>query len=123
MDFDFEGFKPGTVEDLAQGLGSALSAAAAKWFSTQREQINGYLVSIAEAVIQTQTSLAAKRIGRQQAAALMTIHKTTFKVYLAGLKYETFEFMQTMLDTAVKALGYAVFNTTGINIAPQVVRS
>ncbi|MTI03238.1 hypothetical protein [Roseibium sp. RKSG952] len=122
MAFDYENFKPSSVDDLLNGLGAAISSEAQTWFADSKEQASGYLKSISEAVIQTQIDFAANRISKQNAEFLMRSHKRAMKVYLNGLKYETFEFRQTILNTAVRALGYAVRNLTGLNIAPQLVR-
>ncbi|MGB3315685.1 MAG: hypothetical protein WBB85_14850 [Albidovulum sp.] len=123
MAFDYKGFTPKTVDELFKGLGSALSDEAGSWFAKNREQSSGYLRSISEAVIQTKIDYAAGRISKADAEFLMRSHKRAMKVYLNGLKYETYEFRQTILDTAVRALGHAIVNLTGVNIAPQLVQS
>lgn len=122
MSFDYAGFKPGSVDELFSGIGAALSSEANQWFQDNQEQSRGYLKGISEAVIQTQIDLELGRISDSDAEFLMRSHKRAMKVYLNGLRYETFEFRQTMLDTAVRALGFAVLNLTGVNIAPQLVQ-
>lgn len=123
MTFDYKGFSPDTAQELVDGLGAALTTEAQSWFERNRDQSIGYLRSISEAVIQTNLDYAAGRIDKGTVAFLMRAHKRAMKVYLNGLKYETYEFRQTILNAAVRALGYAVLNRTGVNVAPHLVQS
>lgn len=123
MTFDPTTFRPDSVEELVEGAGAAVADAAANWFNENSARLKGYLAAIGEAVFQTKLDFANGVIGREQAQVQMNIHRTTLRVYLAGLAYETFELKQTVLDAAIGAVGYAVYNLTGINFAPSLVQA
>lgn len=121
MAFDASTFKPASAADLADGVARALSQAGSSWFQDNAQSMQGYLAAIGEAVIQTHVNLTIGRIDRAEAATLMAIHGAAFRAQMAGLRYDSFELRQRLLDTAVGTLAHAVRNLTGINLAPHLI--
>jgi len=121
MAFSFQEFKPSTVDDFLKGLIAALKETAGSWFSSAREDIEGQLRTIAEDVIHTGMRLKKGLMTPERAKALNRVHRLAFQNTLIEMQLASFRLLQQIVDTVFKAAGWAIYNHTGINLAPALV--
>ncbi|MGJ8529384.1 hypothetical protein [Maritalea sp.] len=120
---DLKNFKPNNINELVNVLTSELSALGKKWWETNSNLVTGYVRSLSQAVIQTQSSLASGSIKPDQADRIMHMQELAFSSTLHFTKYMTFALAQKVLDTTFKVVGWAILNLTGVNLFPQLVSS
>lgn len=119
---DLSTFNPPNVQALLTEFESQGAAVAGQWWKTNSQTVQGYLQSIAQATVDTASALATGKITADTAATLMQMHTDTLKGTLTFALYMAEALAQKLLDGLTAAIGWAIFNKTGINIMPDVVK-
>jgi len=119
---DYQNFRPESVGELSGAIGSELSVLGKKWWAVNSELIAGYVASLSEATLQTQIALESGRIKPDQADRIMHMQQIAFKSTIHFTKYMTFALAQKVLDETFKIIGWALYNRTGVNLFPQLVK-
>lgn len=122
MEIDLENFSPDSVSELADAIVSELSDLGPKWWSVNSELVSGYLSSLAEAAMQTNLALAQNRLKPAEAKQILHMQELAFASTIHFTKYMSFVLAQKVLDMTFKIIGWALFNKTGINLFPQIVK-
>lgn len=118
---DLSTFNPKTVDDLLAELKDQASSVLGAWWGTHSAEVESYLASIASATIQTQAALAAGKISPATAATLMQSHADTLKTTLEYAVFMAEVLAQKLVDAVMTVIAWAIFNETGINVAPGLV--
>lgn len=118
---DLASFNPANAGALFGRIVDELKGTATDWWNENAPLMEGYVKTLAEAAIQTREALLEKRIGQEQADIIMHNQKLAFEQTLRFTKYMTLVLAQQLLDSAFRVVGWAIFNKTGINIAPGLV--
>ncbi|MDQ0316074.1 hypothetical protein [Amorphus orientalis] len=121
MAFTFESFKPSTVDAFVDGLIEALKASVGDWFNTVQVDLRGQLEIVAQEALQTKQALAESRITEEREKRLHRLHRLAFQNTLIEMRLAAFRLLQQVVDTVFKAVGWAIYNHTGINLAPALV--
>lgn len=119
---DLSTFNPANVQDLVKELENQGAAITGAWWKSNSAAVEGYLKSIASATLQTQVALAAKRIDADTAATLMQMHTDTLKTTLQFAIFMTEALAQKLVDAITQVIGWVIFNKTGVNLMPSVVK-
>jgi hypothetical protein len=119
---DFANLDIDTVDQLVSVLEDELGAVSTKWWNANKAVLPGYLRSLAEATIQTREALAGGLIPPQAADMILHNQELAFNQTLQFTKLMTLVLAQQLLNAAFTVIGWVIFNKTGINLAPNLVR-
>lgn len=119
---DLTAFKPTNVDDLFDMLVDEVTGEAKQWWTKNRGLMTGYLKSLAEAQFQTALALESKQITEKQANRAFRSQELAFEQSLEFSKYMTLVLAQRVMDAVFRVLGWAIYNRTGINLAPHLVK-
>lgn len=122
MGIDLENFSPSNVGELKAAIIGELSALGKNWWSVNSDLVSGYLASLAEAAMQTNLALAQNRIRPDEAKRIFHMQELAFASTIHFTKYMSFVLAQKVVDLTFKIIGWALFNKTGINLFPQIVK-
>jgi hypothetical protein len=119
---DFANLNVDTVDQLVSVLEDELKGVSAAWWKANKVVLPGYLRSLAEASIQTRTALAGGLIPPEAADMILHNQELAFNQTLQFTKLMTLVLAQQLLNAAFTVIGWVIFNKTGINLAPNLVR-
>ncbi|KRA65990.1 hypothetical protein ASD79_01530 [Caulobacter sp. Root655] len=119
---DFANLNIDTVDQLVSALEDELKGVSAAWWKANKVVLPGYLRSLAEASIQTRTALANGLIPPEAADMILHNQELAFNQTLQFTKLMTLVLAQQLLNAAFTVIGWVIFNKTGINLAPNLVR-
>jgi energy-converting hydrogenase Eha subunit F len=119
---DFANLDIDTVDQLVSVLEDELGKVSTKWWNANKTVLPGYLRSLAEATIQTREALAGGVIPAQAADMILHNQELAFNQTLQFTKLMTLVLAQQLLNAAFTVIGWVIFNKTGINLAPNLVR-
>jgi len=119
---DLSTFNPADAGEMGSRIVSEMEGTAGNWWNENAPLMEGYVKALAEAAIQTREALASKRIGEEQAGIIINNQKLAFDQTLRFTKYMTLILAQQLLDAAFSVVGWAIFNKTGINVMPALVK-
>jgi energy-converting hydrogenase Eha subunit F len=119
---DFANLDIDTVDQLVSVLEDELGKVSTKWWNANKTVLPGYLRSLAEATIQTREALAGGVIPPQAADMILHNQELAFNQTLQFTKLMTLVLAQQLLNAAFTVIGWVIFNKTGINLAPNLVR-
>jgi hypothetical protein len=119
---DFANLKIETVDGLVSALEDELGGVSTKWWNANKSVVSGYLRSLAEASVQTQLALANHQIPPEAADMIMRNQQLAFNQTLQFTKFMTLVLAQQLLDATFRVIGWAIYNKTGINLAPSLVQ-
>lgn len=122
MPVDLRSFNPANAGELAQAIAQTASSAGTKWWGENEPLMRGYINSLSEAAIQTSTALAAGRIKPAQADQIMRMQEMAFRSTIQFTRFMTLALAQKVYNAAFELVGWAIFNRTGINLFPTVVK-
>lgn len=115
-------FNPQTVDDLVAAISGDVAGIGGRWWSENSQIIPGYFRSLAEATLQTQEALAAGIINEESADRALRMQQAAFRQTINFMKYMTLVLSQKIVDAVFTLVGWAVFNRTGINFFPELVK-
>lgn len=121
MAINLKTFKPGSAGELAEALKISVSEVAADWWNATKDSTSGHLKTLAEAAVETQAGLATGQLTQKQAARSLRGQRRLLQQIALHNELMTLVLAQRIADTALEVVGYAIFNTTGINLFPDVV--
>ena len=119
---DFANLNIDTVDQLVSVLEDELKGVSAAWWKANKVVLPGYLRSLAEASIQTRLALANGLIPPEAADMILHNQELAFNQTLQFTKLMTLVLAQQLLNAAFTVIGWVIFNKTGINLAPNLVR-
>lgn len=119
---DLASFNPGNVDDFVDALTSEVKPLGKKWWEINREIVPGYLRSLAEATLQTEAALADDKIDATIADQIFRMQQAAFRQTMRFTKYMTLVLSQKVLDTVFRLVGWAVYNRSGFNFFPELVK-
>ena len=119
---DFSNLNIDTVDQLVSVLKDELGAVSTKWWNANKVVLPGYLRSLAEATIQTREALANGLIPPEAADMILHNQELAFNQTLQFTKLMTLVLAQQLLNAAFTVIGWVIFNKTGINLAPNLVK-
>lgn len=119
---DFATLDIGSADELLNVLKGELIDVSSDWWEANKTTVPGYLRSLAEAAMQTRLALAEKRITPEQADIILHNQELAFNQTLQFTQFMTLALGQRLLDAAFRVIGWAIFNKTGINLAPALVK-
>ena len=119
---DFANLDIDTVDQLVSVLEGELKGVSAAWWKANKVVLPGYLRSLAEASIQTRLALANGLIPPEAADMILHNQELAFNQTLQFTKLMTLVLAQQLLNAAFTVIGWVIFNKTGINLAPNLVR-
>ena len=123
MTLDLSTFNPSSAGELANAITGQISSMGKRWWETNSQDVEGYVRSLAEAAVQTDTALAEGRIEKAQAQMIMEMQKTAYQNTLHFTKFMTMALAQNVLDETLRIVGAAVMNRTGLNLWPGLTSS
>jgi hypothetical protein len=123
MTTELSTFKPETVEELVSELRTQLANIASNWWKSNSQLVEGYLKSLAESVIQTQVALEMKKISPESADILLHNQELAFNQVLRFTEFMTLVLAQKLLDTVFAVVGWVIYNKTGVNLFPALVKT
>lgn len=118
---DYSSFNPATAAELLKVLTREASAAAGRPIRNVKE-VAAHLRLLARQSVATAEALAEGRIDRRTAEIVaaerrdVLIQVARFQALMAHV------LAQRVADSAFRAIGWAIFNRTGVNLAPELVR-
>lgn len=118
---DLSSFNPTSVGELfstmvhegEQALGKPLANVQA---------VAGYLRGLAEDSLKTAAALAEGRISAQTAQDMVEGHKEVLLQMREFVELQALQAAQRAADAIFRVIGWAIFNRTGINVAPGLVQ-
>lgn len=119
---DFSTLSLTNVNAMLGAIRTEVAGTAGDWFSKNESTISGYLQSLAQAAVETQASLLAKRIPPEQAQMILDNQKAALQQTLDFAEYMTLALAQQLLDGVFSIIGWSIFNTTGVNLFPDLVK-
>lgn len=119
---DLSSFDPANANELAARIAAELQGTASDWWNENAPLMEGYVRTLAEAAMQTRLALAEKRIGEEQADIILHNQELAFNQTLRFTRYMTLVLAQKLLDAAFSVVGWAIYNKTGFNLMPTLVR-
>lgn len=122
MATDLSTFNPTDAQALVQEITSQISGDATAWWNTNSSLVTGYVRSLSEAAIQTQLALAEGRIDQTTADQILGMQKTAFTQTLQFTQYMTLALAQQIENTVFTVIGWAIYNKTGFNLFPLLVK-
>ncbi|MBI1683549.1 hypothetical protein [Caulobacter hibisci] len=122
MSIDFSTLQVDNADQLATVLEQQLGATATDWWNANKTVVPGYLRSLAEATVQTQTALANHQITPQAADLILHNQELAFNQTIQFTQFMTLALGQNLLNTVFQVIGWAIYNRTGVNLAPNLVQ-
>lgn len=119
---DLDSFKPADIDELVGFIAESLKNESQEWWENNTKVIGGYLRSLAEAFYQTKKSLISQQITPDQAGHIMHMQELAFNSILQFTKFMTFALLQSLADLTFKIIGWAMYNYTGVNLFPKLVK-
>lgn len=119
---DFSNFNPAGVDDFFDAFTGELTSVAGEWWTTNKSAVGGYVRSLAEASAQTQIALAEGRISANVADQALRMQQATFRQTIRYTELMQYALAQKVVDTLFSMVGWAVFNKTGVNLFPELVK-
>jgi hypothetical protein len=119
---DYTALNPANADDLLKMLEDGLGGVSTKWWNSNKALISGYVRSLAEATLQTRLALVEKRISPQAADLILHNQELAFNQTLQFAKYTTLVLGQRLLDETFRIIGWVIYNETGFNLAPALVK-
>lgn len=117
MSLDLSTFKPSSVKDLVDAITGQISQMGEDWWKKNSSAVEGYVKSLAQAAKDTATSLAEGTIPKEEAEAILKMQKEAFETSIKFGEYMTLALAQNVVDEAMKIVGAAIKNITGIDLA------
>jgi hypothetical protein len=117
---DWTNFKPANVDELVKAFTEEGRAAIGGAIDNS-QAVAGHLRTLAEASVKTMGALALGQIDAQTAKTIMDERKDVIKQAFQFEAYMALVVAQKLTDAIFRVLGWAIFNRTGINIAPGLV--
>lgn len=119
---DLSSFDPADAGEIGTRIVAEMEGTAGNWWKENAPLMEGYVKALAEAAIQTREALVSKRISKEQADIIIHNQELAFQQTLRFTKYMTLILAQQLLDAAFSVVGWAIFNKTGINVMPALVK-
>ena len=119
---DFATLNIDSVDQLVSVLEDELGGVSTQWWNTNKGVVAGYLRSLAEATMQTRTALFNQQIPPEAADMIIHNQELAFNQTLQFTKLMTLVLAQQLLNAAFTVIGWVIFNKTGINLAPNLVK-
>jgi hypothetical protein len=119
---DLTKFDPEDVSAFAEALKDRASDISTKWWTENKDVVSGYLRSLAEAAFQTRLALEVGRIKADDADKIMHMQELAFNQTMQYTKFMTFVLAQRLLNGVFELVGWAIYNRTGVNLFPGLVK-
>ncbi|MEM1361565.1 MAG: hypothetical protein AAGF94_07585 [Pseudomonadota bacterium] len=113
-------FDASTVDELFDKIVEQVKGVASKWYNANRDVVEGYFKSLAQASFQTQVSLKSGRIDKEVADQALRMQQAALRQTIRYTEFMTFVLAQQVVDAAFKVIGTAVKNYTGVNFFPEL---
>ena len=120
---DLSNFNPESVNELFDTLSDELTTVASDWWRDNKDTVGGYLTYMATATLQTRAALAEGRITQEYADIVMHDQEQAFKQTLQFATFMSLVLAQKLYDAVFRIVGWVIFNRTGVNLWPDLVRN
>jgi hypothetical protein len=118
---DFSSFNPATASELLKELTKEAGAAAGRPIRNVKE-VAAHLRLLARQSVATAEALAEGRIDRRTAEIVSAERKDVLVQVARFQALMAHVLAQRVADAAFRVIGWAIFNRTGVNLAPGLVR-
>jgi hypothetical protein len=119
---DFSTLSLTNVDGMFNAIKGQVATTAGDWFSKNQASVTGYLTSLAQAAVETQSALLQKRIPPEQAQMIMANQKAALEQTAQFAEYMTLVLAQQLMDGIFSIIGWSIYNTTGVNLFPDLVK-
>lgn len=119
---DFSQINITSADQLFGLLKTQVTTTASQWWNTNSGAVQGYLTALAQAAVETQASLVAGRIPQEQATMILANQKAALEQTIQFTEYMTLALAQSLMDGIFSIIGWGIFNRTGINLFPDLVK-
>jgi hypothetical protein len=119
---DFSHVSITSPDQLLGLLKDEVAGTSTQWWAKNQSTVSGYLKALAAAAVETQASLLSGRIGEEQAAMILADQKAALEQTIQFTEYMTLALAQMLLDGIFGIIGWGIFNRTGINLFPDLVK-
>lgn len=119
---DFSSLKLTDVDGMFNAIKGVVTGTASDWFNKNSTAVTGYLQQLAQAAVETQSALLQKRIPPEQAQMIMANQKAALEQTADFAQFMTLVLAQQLMDGIFSVIGWSVFNTTGVNLFPDLVK-
>jgi len=123
MSIDFSKFDPDSASDLAKAIVGEIESLGKDWWGTNSSEIEGYILSLAEAAFQTKVSLEAGTITEKQADRRMHMQEMALESTLKYADFVTAALAQKIVNTAFEIIGHLILKKTNLNLFPELISS
>jgi hypothetical protein len=119
---DFSSLRLTDVDGMFNAIKDQVAGTATDWFNKNSTAVTGYLKQLAQAAVETQSALIQKRIPPEQAQMIMANQKAALEQTADFAQYMTLVLAQQLMDGIFSIIGWSIFNTTGVNLFPELVK-
>lgn len=119
---DFKDFKPETMTDLFKAIKDDVSDTFEDWWKANKTGISGQIKAVSKAAVETQKSFLKGEIPKELAEISMNAQKRALEQILEHTKLMTLVLLQQVVDAIFKRIGWGLFNQTGLNVFPNLVK-
>jgi hypothetical protein len=118
---DLSDFNPTSIEELIEATFTEARTAIGQPIENFAS-IPAHLTTLAEASLETMKALAEGRLDRQTAEEIMIERKQVLEQIARFSAFMTLVVAQKLSDAVFRVIGWAIFNRTGLNLVPDLVR-
>lgn len=119
---DFSTFKPGNMTELFRAIKADVSDTFADWWDANKSAMSGQIQAVAKSAVETQKSLLKGKIPKELAEISIRAQKRALEQILEHTKLMTMVLLQKVVDTIFLRIGWGLFNQTGLNVFPDLVK-
>lgn len=117
---DLSSFNPGSFEELFRRIVSEGEQALGRPLENV-QAVAGYLRGLARDSLETAAALAEGRIGPRAAERAFEGRREELVQIREFVELQGLQAAQRAADAVFRVIGWAIFNRTGINVAPGLV--
>ena len=117
---DLSSFNPGNVDDLLHMILQEGEQALGKPIQNV-QAVAGYLRGLAQDSLATAAALAEGRISKEVAQRAFEGRKDELLQIREFVELQALQGAQRAADAIFRVIGWAIFNRTGVNVAPGLV--
>ena len=119
---DWSRFNPADAAALLDGIEGEVGKVATDWWNTNKAKVGGHLDRLARDGVEIRAQIATGQLDQASAERYFRMERRSLQALEAFTEFMTAVLAQKVADTVFTVIGWAIFNRTGINVAPDLVR-
>ncbi|MEO0990146.1 MAG: hypothetical protein AAFX00_04255 [Pseudomonadota bacterium] len=119
---DLPNFNPSSVDELLGEIFTNVSGVAEDWWRENSGQMKGHLRVVAEAELQVREGLLRGTMTEEAADMNLESQKMLLKAIVNSTQLRKRVLAQRIVNEVFSLVGWSVFNRTGVNLFPEIVK-